>query len=234
MSSDESNFDVPPREIEPRRAATKTKFTMDLDSDDDFSDFDEKTQDEDFVPSSDVSPLKTKASPKHATKELKPQKSATSVMDVDADDAKDSVPLPPGSAAADFSTETEIINPVPKKKVVVKKTAAKSQSSTSTTGAKKRAASKGTKKDLGLNSDVPQKPDPPKTKTRRKRKPSTSDDSDSNFEKMISKTVTNKKSKAESEDFHLDLDSAMAPRAKSGRAKKPIKYLEESDEDDLF
>ncbi|VCX40920.1 unnamed protein product [Gulo gulo] len=234
MSSNESNFDVPPREIEPRRAATKTKFTVDLDSDDDFSDFDEKTQDEDFVPSSDVSPLKTKASPKHATKELKPQKSATSVMDVDADDAKDSVPLPPGSPAADFSTETEIINPVPKKKVVVKKTAAKSQSSTSTKGAKKGAAPKGTKKDPGLNSDVPQKPDPPKTKTRRKRKPSTSDDSDSNFEKMISKTVTNKKSKAESEDFHLDLDSAVAPRAKSGRAKKPIKYLEESDEDDLF
>ena len=40
----------------------KTKFTVDLDSDDDFSDFDEKTQDEDFVPS-DVSPVKTKTSP---------------------------------------------------------------------------------------------------------------------------------------------------------------------------
>ncbi|XP_077921832.1 DNA topoisomerase 2-alpha [Halichoerus grypus] len=234
MSSDESNFDVPPRETEPRRAATKTKFTVDLDSDDDFSDFDEKIQDEDFVPSSDVSPLKTKASPKHTTKELKLQKSATSVMDLDADEAKDSAPLPAGSPAADFSADTEILNPVSKKKVAVKKTAAKSQSSTSSTGAKKRAAPKGTKKDPGLNSDVPQKPDPPKTKIRRKRKPSTSDDSDSNFEKMISKTVTNKKSKGESEDFHLDLDSAVAPRAKSGRAKKPIKYLEESDEDDLF
>ncbi|XP_064439660.1 DNA topoisomerase 2-alpha [Mirounga angustirostris] len=233
MSSDESNFDVPPREIEPRRAATKTKFTVDLDSDDDFSDFDEKTQDEDFVPSSDISPLKTKASPKHTTKELKPQKSATSVMDLDADDAKDSVPFPAGSAA-DFSADTEIPNPVSKKKVAVKKTAAKSQSSTSSAGAKKRAAPKGPKMDPGWNSDVPQKPDAPKTKIRRKRKPSTSDDSDSNFEKMISKAVTNKKSKGESEDFHLDLDSAVAPRAKSGRAKKPIKYLEESDEDDLF
>ncbi|KAF3816889.1 hypothetical protein GH733_014237, partial [Mirounga leonina] len=231
MSSDESNFDVPPREIEPRRAATKTKFTVDLDSDDDFSDFDEKTQDEDFVPSSDISPLKTKASPKHTTKELKPQKSATSVMDLDADDAKDSVPFPAGSAA-DFSADTEIPNPVSKKKVAVKKTAAKSQSSTSSAGAKKRAAPKGSKTDPGWNSDVPQKPDAPKTKIRRKRKPSTSDDSDSNFEKMISKAVTNKKSKGESEDFHLDLDSAVAPRAKSGRAKKPIKYLEESDEDD--
>ncbi|XP_030151463.1 DNA topoisomerase 2-alpha [Lynx canadensis] len=234
MSSNESDFDVPPREMEPRRAATKTKFTVDLDSDDDFSDFDEKTQDEDFVPS-DVSPVKTKTSPPVPTnKELKPQKSATSVMDLDAGGAKDSVPPSLDSPAADFSAETEIINPVSKKKVAVKKTAAKSQSSTSTAGAKKRAAPKGTKKEPGLNSDVSQKPDPPKTKNRRKRKPSTSDDSDSNFEKMISKTVTSKKSKGESEDFHLDLDSAVAPRAKSGRAKKPIKYLEESDEDDLF
>ncbi|XP_077635346.1 DNA topoisomerase 2-alpha [Crocuta crocuta] len=234
VSSNESDFDVPPREIEPRRAATKTKFTVDLDSDDDFSDFDEKTQDEDFVPS-DVSPAKTKTSPPIPTnKELKPPKSATSVMDLDADGAKDTVPLSLGSPAANFSAETEITNPVSKKKVVVKKTAAKSQPSTSTTGARKRAAPKGTKKEPALNSEVSQKPDPPKTKNRRKRKPSTSDDSDSNFEKMISKTVTSKKSKGESEDFHLDLDSAVAPRAKSGRAKKPIKYLEESDEDDLF
>uniref|UniRef100_A0A452Q8Z3 DNA topoisomerase 2 n=1 Tax=Ursus americanus TaxID=9643 RepID=A0A452Q8Z3_URSAM len=205
MSSNESNFDVPPREIEPRRAASKKKNCYILDRKQIF-----------------MCCLYVLFS------------FPFEVMDLDTDDAKDSVPLSPGSPAADFSAETEIINPVSKKKVAVKKIAAKSQSSTSTTGAKKRAAPKGSKKDPGLNSDVPQKPDPPKTKTRRKRKPSTSDDSDSNFEKMISKTVTNKKSKGESEDFHLDLDSAVAPRAKSGRAKKPIKYLEESDEDDLF
>lgn len=39
----------------------KTKFTMDLDSDEPFSDFDEKTQEEDFVPS-DSSLPKTKSS----------------------------------------------------------------------------------------------------------------------------------------------------------------------------
>lgn len=39
----------------------KTKFTMDLDSDEPFSDFDEKTQEEDFVPS-DSSLPKTKTS----------------------------------------------------------------------------------------------------------------------------------------------------------------------------
>ncbi|EPY78107.1 hypothetical protein CB1_001119003 [Camelus ferus] len=174
MSSNESNFDVPPREKEPRRAAAKTKFTMDLDSDEDCSDFDEKTQDEDFVPS-DASSLKTKTSPKHTNKELKPQRSAKSVTDLDADVAEDNVAPSPSSPAADFPAVTETINPVSKKNVTVKKTAAKtfsnenksldlyneSQSSTSTTG-------------------------------RRKRKPSTSDDSDSNFEKMISKAVTSK------------------------------------------
>ncbi|XP_042529550.1 DNA topoisomerase 2-alpha isoform X3 [Dipodomys spectabilis] len=186
MSSTESNFDVPPREIEPRRAATKSKFTVDLDSDEDFSDFDEKIEDEDFVPS-DASPPKTKAPPKHTEKELKPQKSATS-----------------------------------------------GQSSTSVAGTKKRAAPKKTKTDPALNSDNSQKPDPAKNKTRRKRKPSTSDDSDSNFEKIISKAATSKKPKGETDEFLLDFDSAVAPRAKSVRAKKPIKYLEESDEDDLF
>ncbi|MBZ3886910.1 DNA topoisomerase 2-alpha [Sciurus carolinensis] len=233
MSSTESNFDVPPRETEPRRAATKTKFTMDLDSDEDFSDFDEKTEDEDFVPS-DASPPKAKTPPKHTKKELKPQKSTTSVTDLEADDAKDSVPSSSSPPAADLLTETEIMKPSSKKTVTVKKTAAKSQSSTSTNATKKKAAPKGTKKDPDLNSDVSQKPDPAKTKNRRKRKPSTSDDSDSNFEKIISKAGTSKKPRGESDDFHLDLDSTVAPRAKSGRAKKPIKYLEESDEDDLF
>ncbi|XP_054544709.1 DNA topoisomerase 2-alpha isoform X2 [Talpa occidentalis] len=235
MSSDESNFDVPPREVEPRRAAPKTKFTVDLDSDDDFSDFHEENQNEDFVPL-DASPPKPRTSPKHTNKDLKPQKSAMSVTDLNADDPKNSVPVSSSSSAADFPAETGIINPVSKKSATVKKTTAKSQPPTSTTGAKKRAApKKTTKKDPGLDSDVSQKTDAPKTKIRRKRKPSTtSDDSDSNFEKVISKAVTSKKSKGESDDFHLDIDSAVAPRAKSGRTKKPIQYLEESDEDDLF
>ncbi|XP_020031911.1 DNA topoisomerase 2-alpha isoform X2 [Castor canadensis] len=232
MSSTESNFDVPPREIEPRRAATKTKFTVDLDSDEDFSDFDEKNEDEDFVPS-DASPPKTKAPPKHTKKELKPQKSVMSV-DLEAGDSENSVPPSTSPPAANFSTETEIINLPSKNNVTAKKTATKSQSSTSTAGTKRKVAPKKTKADPALNSDISQKPDPAKTKNRRKRKPSTSDDSDSNFEKVISKGATSKKPKEESYDFHVDMDSAVAPRAKSVRAKKPITYLEESDEDDLF
>ncbi|KAK2108012.1 DNA topoisomerase 2-alpha [Saguinus oedipus] len=188
-------------------------------------------QDEDFVPS-DASPPKTKTSSKLNNKEPKLQKSAMS--DLEGDDAKDSVPLSSNPPATHFPDETEITNPVSKTNVTVKKTAAKSQSSNTTTSAKKRASPKGTKKDPAFNSGVSQKPDPAKTKNHCKRKPSTSDDSDSNFEKIVCKAVTSKKSKGESDDFHMDFDSDLAPRAKSGWAKKPITYLEESDEDDVF
>lgn len=229
-SSDESSVDVPPREIELRRATTKPKFTVDLDSDEDFSDFGENDQDEDFVPSDYDLPT-TKTSQKQTNKEQKPPKSAKS--DLDADDAKKNAPLSPSSSADDLTAETETTEPVSKKNVTVKKTAAKSQSSTSTVGTKKRGAPKATKKDSGLNSEASKKPAPTKTKISRKRKPSSDEDSDSNFEKMISK-ATNKKAKEENDDFDMDLDTTVAPRIKSGRAKKPIKYLEESDDDDLF
>lgn len=84
-----------------------------------------------------------------------------------------------------------------------------------------------------MNAHVSKKPAPAKAKNSRKRKPSSSDSSDSEFEKAISKGATSKKPKGEERDFHVDLDDTVAPRAKSGRARKPIKYLEESD-DDLF
>uniref|UniRef100_A0A8C5K213 DNA topoisomerase 2 n=1 Tax=Jaculus jaculus TaxID=51337 RepID=A0A8C5K213_JACJA len=168
-----------------KKEPAKTKYTMDLDSDKEFSDFSEKDQDKDFLPS-DPSPPKTET-PQKNIKKVKPQKSTMS-----------------------------------------------GQSSTSTAVTKKRAEPKGVKSQSTLKSDVPQKPNPAKPKNQRKRKPSTSDDSDSNFEKLVSKAHTSKKPKGESEDFHLDVDPSVAPRAKSVRAKKPIKYLEESDEDDLF
>lgn len=230
MSSNESNFDVPPREKEPRIAATKAKFTADLDSDDDFSGLDEKDEDEDFFPLDDTPP-KTKMPPKNTKKALKPQKSSTSV-DLESD-GKDSVPASPGASAADVPAETEPSKPSSKQTVGVKRTITKGQSLTSTAGTKKRAVPKETKSDSALNAHVSKKPAPAKAKNSRKRKPSSSDSSDSEFEKAISKGATSKKPKGEERDFHVDLDDTVAPRAKSGRARKPIKYLEESD-DDLF
>nr|XP_045014195.1 DNA topoisomerase 2-alpha [Jaculus jaculus] len=232
VSNTESDFAVPPREVEPRRASTKTKYTMDLDSDKEFSDFSEKDQDKDFLPS-DPSPPKTET-PQKNIKKVKPQKSTMSVVNLETDNVKDNEPPSLNLPAADFAAEAEISKPPSKKNVTVKKTATKSQSSTSTAVTKKRAEPKGVKSQSTLKSDVPQKPNPAKPKNQRKRKPSTSDDSDSNFEKLVSKAHTSKKPKGESEDFHLDVDPSVAPRAKSVRAKKPIKYLEESDEDDLF
>lgn len=237
MSSNESTFDVPPREKDPRRASTKAKFTVDLDSDDDFSDLDEKDEEEDkdFFPS-DASPPKTKIPPKNTKKVLKPQKSTVSV-DLDSD-AKDSAPASPRAPAADFPAEAEPLKPSSTQTVAAKKTITKTkpgsgQSSNSTAATKKRAVPKATKSDSALSAHAPEKPAPAKAKNSRKRKQS-SDDSDSDFEKVVSKAAASKKPKAENQDFHVDLDDAVAPRAKSGRARKPIKYLEESDEDDLF
>lgn len=232
MSSNESNFDVPPREKDPRRAATKTKFTMDLDSDEDFSGSDGKDEDEDFFPL-DTIPPKTKTSQRNTKKALKPQKSTMSA-DLESD-VQDSVPASPGPPAADSPADTEQLAPASKQTVAVKKTATKSQSSTSTAVTKKRAVPKGTKSDSALNAHGPEKPEPAKAKkSSRKRKQSSSDDSDSDFEKAVSKAALSKKPKEENQDFQVDLDETIAPRTKSGRARKPIKYLEESDEDDLF
>uniref|UniRef100_A0A671FW24 DNA topoisomerase 2 n=1 Tax=Rhinolophus ferrumequinum TaxID=59479 RepID=A0A671FW24_RHIFE len=126
VSSNENDFDVAPRETEPRRAAAKNKVIIDLDSDEDFSDFDKESKEEDFV-LSDASSIKTKTSPKRPNKEQMPQKRATAEIDLGAGDAQDDVPLSPSSSAADFPDETEIIKPVSKKNVAVKKRAAKGE-----------------------------------------------------------------------------------------------------------
>ncbi|XP_013005084.1 DNA topoisomerase 2-alpha isoform X2 [Cavia porcellus] len=238
-STSEGHFDLPSREVKQRRAAANTRFTMDLDSDEDFSDFDKKN-DDDFVPS-DASPLKAKSLPQLTKKEPKPQKSIASVAGPEPEDSEDGG-LPASGPSDDAPAR------LPASSVTTKKTATKGQSSSPTTGAKKRAVPKRAptagdkkravpkraKKDPALDPEAPEKPDP-KTKSRCKRRPSSSsDDSDSSLAKMAPKGARNKRPKAEGDDFQLDLQSAVAPRAKSARARKPIKYLEESDEDELF
>ncbi|XP_068930320.1 DNA topoisomerase 2-alpha isoform X2 [Petaurus breviceps papuanus] len=131
---------------------------------------------------------------------------------------------------------------VPPRETKLRRTAA-GQSSTSTAVTKKRAAPKTSKKALASKvspdsvSEASEKVVPAKSKKPRKRKPSNSDDSDSDFGKAVSTAKAGKKSKQVDDDFQIDsnLSSApVAPRARPGRAKKPIKYLEESDEDDMF
>ncbi|PKU31925.1 hypothetical protein llap_17771 [Limosa lapponica baueri] len=73
-----------------------------------------------------------------------------------------------------------------------------------------------------------------------KRQPSSLDsnsDSDLDFGLKPSKSVAAKKSKLEDNSFSVDCaDSPVAavPRTRPGRLKKPVQYLEESDEDDIF
>uniref|UniRef100_A0A7N4PME3 DNA topoisomerase 2 n=1 Tax=Sarcophilus harrisii TaxID=9305 RepID=A0A7N4PME3_SARHA len=253
MSCNENDFYVPPRETKLRRtAAANTKYTVDLDSDSDISDSKEELQDEDddFIPS-DGSSSQVKSMPKTTkgqttSKEEEPQKSSTlsdEVEDLEPEETKNLALASSSSSAFDFPVELEITDPVPKKSVPVKKTATKNQSSTSTAAPKKRAAPKTSKKALASKgspdsiSEASEKIVPAKGKKPRKRKPSSSDDSDSDFGKSISTAKSGKKSKKVDDDFEIDSNSSsmpMAPRARPGRAKKPIKYLEESDEDDMF
>lgn len=85
---------------------------------------------------------------------------------------------------------------------------------------------------------VAKKPGPPRGRKATKRLTSSSD-SDSDFGSRPSKSVAAKKSKRDDDDsYSIDLTAdspaAAAPRTRPGRLKKPVQYLESSDEDDMF
>uniref|UniRef100_A0A8C4YJH7 DNA topoisomerase 2 n=1 Tax=Gopherus evgoodei TaxID=1825980 RepID=A0A8C4YJH7_9SAUR len=113
--------------------------------------------------------------------------------------------------------------------------------------AKKKAAPKSSKtatakaesSDSSIDTAAPKKPAPAKgKKPTAKRKPAS--DSDSDLGSKPPKSFTVKKSKVEDESFHIDLESdlespvAPAPCTRPGRARKPIQYLEESEEEEMF
>uniref|UniRef100_A0A8C0IRZ4 DNA topoisomerase 2 n=1 Tax=Chelonoidis abingdonii TaxID=106734 RepID=A0A8C0IRZ4_CHEAB len=115
--------------------------------------------------------------------------------------------------------------------------------------AKKKAAPKSSKtatakagsSDSSIDTAAPKKPAPAKgKKTTAKRKPASDSDSDSDLGSKPPKSFTVKKSKVEDESFHIDLESdldspvAPAPCTRPGRARKPIQYLEESEEEEMF
>ncbi|XP_010138483.1 PREDICTED: DNA topoisomerase 2-alpha, partial [Buceros rhinoceros silvestris] len=82
------------------------------------------------------------------------------------------------------------------------------------------------------------KPDQTKGRKVTRRQPSSSDsDSDSDFGPKPSKSIAAKKSKLETNATFVVKAAEGAdrlPPARPGRRKKPVQYLEESDEDDLF
>uniref|UniRef100_A0A7M4E424 DNA topoisomerase 2 n=1 Tax=Crocodylus porosus TaxID=8502 RepID=A0A7M4E424_CROPO len=128
------------------------------------------------------------------------------------------------------SVQSSIANKQPSITDVLTKEKAPSKSS--------KVASKAESSSCGSKATAPKKPAPAKvTKKVTKRKPSSSD-SDSDFGLKPSKSTTVKKTKKDecdfSDDLNTDIPSSPVPRARPGRARKPIQYIEESDDEDMF
>ncbi|XP_025972113.1 DNA topoisomerase 2-alpha [Dromaius novaehollandiae] len=257
--SDSESDDIevaPRRERVVRQAAAKIKPMINSDSDEDLTGSDEESEfqgksednfDSDTSLKEKPAP-KPKVAPKKTTEKTakapKPQtvQSAVSAQVQDIDDENVSqAPTAP-------SVSMPCSKVAPKKPAAVKKASATkgNQPSIMDILAKKKAVPKSSKtasKEGSLDSNaetvVPKKPGPTKGRKVTKRQPSFSD-SDSDFGSKPSKSVAAKKSKLEDDDSYsvdltADVDSPVAaPRTRPGRLRKPMKYLEESDEDDIF
>ncbi|XP_075378864.1 DNA topoisomerase 2-alpha [Mycteria americana] len=255
-SDSDSDFEAPPqRERVVRQAAAKVKTVISSDSDANLSSSDEESEfqanSESDTNSKEKPAPKPRAAPKKTTEKAakapkeKPVQSAIPVQaqDVANENVSQAPAVPPGF--------------VPRSKAVSKKPAAAKKASATKDNqpsimdvlAKKKAAPKSSKtavKEGPLDCEAAaagdRKPDQTKGRKVTKRQPSSLDsDSDSDFGLKHSKSVAVKKSKLDDDDsFTVDstarADSPVAavPRTRPGRLKKPVRYLEESDEDDIF
>ncbi|XP_009992519.1 PREDICTED: DNA topoisomerase 2-alpha [Chaetura pelagica] len=251
-SDSESDFEAPPpRERVVRQAAGKVKTIISSDSDEDLSNSDEEpgfqsnsadnTESDTSskgkpAPKPRAAPKATTEKPAKAPKE-KPAQSTIPVQEV-ADENVSQAPAAPSISAPLSKAGTK--KPAAKRPITTegyqpsimdllakkKKTVPKSS---------KTAAKEGSQKTVG------DKPGPANSRKVIKRQPS-SLDSDSDYDSKPSTSVAAKKSKVDDDDESFTVDSAAAggssaaaaPRTRPGRVKKPIRYLEESDEDDMF
>ncbi|XP_035756801.1 DNA topoisomerase 2-alpha [Egretta garzetta] len=248
-SDSDSDFEaLPQRERVVRKAAAKVKTVISSDSDADLSSSDEDPEfqgnsegnTESDANSEEKPAPKPRAVPKEKAAKAPKQKPVQSALPVQVQDvANENVNQAPAAPSVS----------VPRSKAVAKKpvkragAAKDNQPSIMDILAKKKAAPKSSKtaaKEGSLDfEDAAAGDKPEQTKARKvtKRQPKHLDsDSDSDdFGLKPSKSVAAKKSKLEDDDnFTVDGPIAAEPRTRPGRAKKPVQYLEESDEDDMF
>uniref|UniRef100_A0A8C3BS53 DNA topoisomerase 2 n=1 Tax=Cairina moschata TaxID=8855 RepID=A0A8C3BS53_CAIMO len=243
--SESDDFEVAPqRERVVRQAAAKIKPMICSDSDENFTSSDEESEfqrhsegsSESDTNSKEKPAPKPRAAPKLAFFFLcSVQVQAVADENVSQAPAGPSVSIPHSKA-------------VPKKPAAAKKASAAKDNQPSIMDilAKKKAVPKSSKtavKEEPLDSDArpadTKKPGPTKGRKVIKRQPSSSD-LDSDFSLKPSKSVAAKKSKQEDSDSftaeltaRADSPTEAAPRARPGRLKKPVQYLESSD-DDMF
>ncbi|KAM6042576.1 DNA topoisomerase 2-alpha [Theristicus caerulescens] len=258
-SDSESDFEAPPqRERVVRQAAAKVKTIISSDSDADPFSSDEESEfqgDSEGNAESDTNSKekpapKPRAAPKETTEKAAKapkQKPAQSAVPVQVQDvANENV----SQAPAVPSVSAPRGKAVSKKPAAAKKASAAKDNQPSIMDilAKKKAAPKPSKaaaKEGSPDSEAAAAGDKKSDQTRGrkvpKRQPSSLDSDSDDFGSKPSKSVAAKKSKLEDDDsFTVDsaarADSPVAavPRTRPGRFKKPVRYLEESDEDDLF
>ncbi|XP_030321753.1 DNA topoisomerase 2-alpha [Calypte anna] len=249
-SDSESDFEAPPpRERVVRQAAAKVKTVISSDSEANLSSSDEESEfqgnSDDSTQSREKPAPKPRAAPKATTEKTfkapkeKPVQSTIPVQvqdvaneNVSQAPAAPSVPAPPIKATskkpaakramAMEGNQPSIMDLLAKKK----KTAPKSTKTVAKGGSLDSASgAAGDKSDKGRKGN---------------KRPPSSLDSDSDYDSKASVSVAVKKSKVEDDESfsesepHAGSSAAAVPRTRPGRLKKPVRYLESSDEDDMF
>ncbi|XP_021233799.1 DNA topoisomerase 2-alpha isoform X1 [Numida meleagris] len=254
--SESDDFEVPSkRERVVRQAAAKIKPMISSDSDADLISSDEESEyqgnsegntDSDTDSRKKPAP-KPKAAPKETTEKKAKAPKEKPLQDAVPVQAQDVANENVSQAPAAPSVSVPRGKAVPKKPPAAKKgSAAKDhQPSIMDILTKKKAAPKPSKAAVKEESPpaeaaaaAAKKPGAPRGRKAPKRL-SSSSDSDSDFGSKPSKSVAAKKSKREDDDsYSIDLGAdspaAAAPRTRPGRLKKPVQYLESSDEDEMF
>lgn len=257
-SDSEFDFEAPPRrERLVRQAVAKVKNIISSDSDANLSSSDEESEfqgDSEGNTESDTNskenpPPKPKAAPKGTTEraaKAPKKKPVQSTIPVQVQDvANENVSQAPAAPSVSVS-RSKAVSKIP---AAAKKARATKDNQPSIMDilAKKKAApkSKKTAVEGSLDSDARAAGDKKRGQTKglkvSKRQPSFLDsDSDSDFGSKPSKSVAAKKSKREDNDsFTVSTAGAGSPIAamphtRPERVKKPVRYLESSDEDDMF
>lgn len=239
-SDSESDFEpLPQRERVVRQAAAKVKPMVILDSNSSSSDEefefqgDSEGNSESDTNSKKKAPPKPKPAPKETTEKAakapkqKAVPSAVPVQDVPEEKVSQA---PAAPSIPEPSTKA-----VPKKPAAAKKAGATKDNQPSIVDilAKKKAAPKP--KPAAKEGPLHTEGDNAKGRKVMKRQPKVMDsDSDSDFGSKPAKSLASKKSKLQDDAFTNDESPVPQPRARPGRLKKPVQYLEESSEDDMF
>ncbi|CAH2302238.1 DNA topoisomerase 2-alpha [Pelobates cultripes] len=259
QSDGESDEEIVPRAIQPRRAAANVKYSLsDEDENDksDESDFEHAVHVSSHSDSEDSFVIakparKPRAAPKKAEKAKKPTspedvpaplektQPVAPTITLDSDDEEPPKPIVSVPSAPVAAAE----KPAPKKRVKKAVPAASKKdnqpSILEALSKPKKTKSTATKKiTSGSDDDFPAVKKAAKPTKSRKRKNSETEDSDSDFGALKKSTALKKRKPADDESFNVPIMSdsdggEIVPRVRPGRAKKTIKYVEDSDDDML-